>query len=190
MLDLCTGTADLAIAAATSRPAAPREVVGVDFAGEMLRVGAGEAARAPAWPIAIRLVRGDATRMPLADASVDAATIAFGIRNVARSRRGVRARCRRVLRPGGRLAILEFGMPTMPGLRRALSAGTSVTSCRASAGSSRSTRDAYAYLPASVAAVPVRRRVCRQFCDSAGFRDVARRPADPRHRLSVRRARD
>jgi demethylmenaquinone methyltransferase/2-methoxy-6-polyprenyl-1,4-benzoquinol methylase len=64
------------------------------------------------------LVRGDATRLPLADASVDAVTIAFGIRNV----EDVDAACdemRRVLKRGGRFAILEFSIPTAPFLRGA-----------------------------------------------------------------------
>src|SRR6266849_6506237 len=80
VLDLCTGTADLAIAARTARPAAAR-VVGVDFAGAMLRVGQ-KKLRARRLTDFVTLVRGDATRSPLAEASVHAVTIAFGLRNV------------------------------------------------------------------------------------------------------------
>ena len=114
VLDLCTGTADLAIAARTARPGAAR-VVGVDFAGAMLRVGRDKLQRRR-LDAAIALVRGDATRAPVGDASVDAVTMAFGIRNV----EDAGAACgeiHRVLRPGGRLAILEFAIPTAPGLR-------------------------------------------------------------------------
>jgi demethylmenaquinone methyltransferase/2-methoxy-6-polyprenyl-1,4-benzoquinol methylase len=113
VLDLCTGTADLAIAAARAQPGAAY-VVGVDFAGAMLRVGYGKLRRAR-LDDRVALVRGDATRIPIASNSVDAVTIAFGIRNVD----AVAAACtemRRVLRPGGRLAILEFAVPTTPGL--------------------------------------------------------------------------
>jgi demethylmenaquinone methyltransferase/2-methoxy-6-polyprenyl-1,4-benzoquinol methylase len=113
VLDLCTGTADLAIAAARARPSAAR-VVGIDFAGAMLRVGRDKLRQAQ-LDNRVTLVRGDATRVPVADASVDAVTIAFGIRNVEQ----VAAACRemrRVLRRGGRLAILEFAVPTTPGL--------------------------------------------------------------------------
>jgi demethylmenaquinone methyltransferase/2-methoxy-6-polyprenyl-1,4-benzoquinol methylase len=113
VLDLCTGTADLAIAAVRAVPGASR-VVGVDFAGAMLRIGAGKLQREQLAD-RITLIRGDATRIPIADASVDAVTIAFGIRNVD----GIAAACaeiRRVLRPGGRLAILEFAVPTTPGV--------------------------------------------------------------------------
>ncbi len=116
VLDLCTGTGDLAIAARTARPAAAR-VVGVDFAAAMLRV-----ARDKLWrrrlADTVTLVRGDATRIPAAGASVDAVTIAFGIRNV----ENINAACdeiSRVLKRGGRLAVLEFSIPTMPGVRGA-----------------------------------------------------------------------
>jgi demethylmenaquinone methyltransferase/2-methoxy-6-polyprenyl-1,4-benzoquinol methylase len=113
VLDLCTGTADLAIAARTARPAAAA-VVGVDFAGEMLRVARNKLrARSLA---AVSLVRGDATRIPLAPGSVDAVTIGFGIRNVEDTRTAC-AEIARVLMPGGRLAILEFAIPTTPVVR-------------------------------------------------------------------------
>ena len=116
VLDLCTGTGDLAIAAVTRRPAA-RRVVGVDFAGEMLRIGRAKVAR-DRLADRIALARGDATRLPMASATVDAVTIGFGIRNV----QDVAAACAeivRVLRPGGRLAILEFAIPTRPVVRQA-----------------------------------------------------------------------
>src|SRR6185295_8464195 len=77
VLDLCTGTADLAIAAARAQPAAVR-VIGIDFAGAMLRVGHAKLQRERLGD-RITLVRGDATRLPIAEASVDAVTIAFGI---------------------------------------------------------------------------------------------------------------
>ena len=116
VLDLCTGTADLAIAARTARPGAAA-VVGVDFAGAMLQVGQGKL-RQLRLTGAITLVRGDAMRVPAATASVDAVTIAFGIRNVQGVGEAVRE-MRRVLVPGGRLAVLEFAVPTLPGIRSA-----------------------------------------------------------------------
>jgi demethylmenaquinone methyltransferase / 2-methoxy-6-polyprenyl-1,4-benzoquinol methylase len=112
LLDVCTGTADVALQARAARAA---RVVGVDFSGAMLALGlqkittAGEAGR-------IALVRGDAMRLPAADRSVDAVTVAFGIRNVQRPEVAC-AEMARVLRPGGRLAILEFGVPRIPGIR-------------------------------------------------------------------------
>jgi demethylmenaquinone methyltransferase/2-methoxy-6-polyprenyl-1,4-benzoquinol methylase len=116
VLDVCTGTADLAIAARTADPPAAR-VIGVDFAGAMLQVGI-EKLRARQLAGGVTLVRGDATRMPIGDRSIDAVTIAFGIRNVV----NIAAACaemHRVLKPRGRVAILEFAVPTMPGVRGA-----------------------------------------------------------------------
>jgi demethylmenaquinone methyltransferase/2-methoxy-6-polyprenyl-1,4-benzoquinol methylase len=113
VLDLCTGTGDLAIAACTATPAAAR-VIGVDFANAMLRVGREKLQRLRLTKT-VTLVRADATRIPAADASVDAVTVAFGIRNVEHPR----AACdeiRRVLKPRGRLAILEFAIPATPGI--------------------------------------------------------------------------
>jgi len=114
VLDLCAGTADLAIAAIQAQPPAAR-VVGVDFAHAMLRVGQ-EKIRQGRLADRIALVRGDATRIPLEDGAVDAITIGFGIRNV----ENTAAACeemRRVLAPGGRIAILEFAIPAAPGVR-------------------------------------------------------------------------
>ncbi len=112
LLDVCTGTADVALEARRGVRAA--RVIGVDFAGAMLSLGlrkvraAGEAGR-------IVLVRGDAMRLPVPDDSTDAATVAFGIRNVQRPEVAC-AEMARALRSGGRLAILEFGVPRLPGL--------------------------------------------------------------------------
>jgi demethylmenaquinone methyltransferase/2-methoxy-6-polyprenyl-1,4-benzoquinol methylase len=114
LLDLCTGTADVAIAAADARPGAAR-VLGVDFAGAMLQVGR-QKLLARGLDRRIALVRGDATRIPVADRSVDAVTVAFGIRNVENTAAAC-AEIYRALAPGGRVAILEFGIPTIPGVR-------------------------------------------------------------------------
>jgi demethylmenaquinone methyltransferase/2-methoxy-6-polyprenyl-1,4-benzoquinol methylase len=116
VLDLCTGTADVALAAGTASPPAAR-VIGVDFAAAMLRVGLGKVAQRGLQD-RITLVRADATRIPVVDASVDAVTTAFGIRNVEH----VEVACRemfRVLTPRGRVAILEFAVPQTPGFRQA-----------------------------------------------------------------------
>ncbi len=148
VLDLCTGTADLAIAARTATPSAAR-VVGVDFARAMLRVGAGKLARAALTP-SVTLVRGDATRTPVRDDAVDAVTIGFGIRNVD----DVPAACReirRVLKRGGRFAILEFGEPIVPGVRALY--GWYFRQVLPRLGRLVSRDDsAYSYLPASVGA--------------------------------------
>jgi demethylmenaquinone methyltransferase/2-methoxy-6-polyprenyl-1,4-benzoquinol methylase len=148
VLDLCTGTADVAIAACTGTPA-PGRVVGIDFAGEMLRVGRQKLA-SERLDESVTLVRGDATCIPVRNRSVDAVTIAFGIRNIEQPA----AACleiRRVLRPRGRLAILEFAVPTTPGIRAAYLGYFRHVLPRVGRLVSRH-RAAYGYLPASVAA--------------------------------------
>ena len=166
VLDLCTGTADLAIALSRRRAA---RVVGIDFAARMLEHAARKlGARGAAGRVA--LVRGDAMCVPLPAGSVDAATVAFGIRNVEDPRRTL-AELHRVVRPGGRIAILEFGMPVLPGLgpvyrwyfRRALPWIGRLISRHDSA---------YAYLPASVGEFPSGAAFCR-LLDDAGFADTS-----------------
>lgn len=112
LLDICTGTADVALEGRRSRRAA--RVIGVDFAAAMLALGL-KKVRAAGEEGHITLLRGDATRLPVRDSSVDAATVAFGIRNVQRPALAC-VELARALRPGGRLAILEFGVPRIPGI--------------------------------------------------------------------------
>ena len=153
VLDLCTGTADLALAA-TNGPTRAKRVIGVDFAAAMLHLGQAKVrgagpAEAAGGP-GISFVRGDATHLPLRDATIDAVTIGFGIRNVQDPARACRE-IARVLKPDGRLAILELSLPrtafvrsfylwysrwVLPLIGRAISGHAS----------------AYTYLPASVEA--------------------------------------
>ena len=149
VLDLCAGTADVALAIAGQHHDA--SVIGVDFSGAMLRIGhekvaaAGESGR-------IRLVRGDAAMIPAQGDSCDAATIAFGIRNVAEPERAL-AELARVLRPGARLAILEFGQPKIPGIRTLYLWYFRYLLPLVGRLVSRH-QSAYSYLPASVGAFP------------------------------------
>lgn len=149
VLDLCTGTGDLAMAIVQRANGAT--VVGVDFAGEMLRLARAKV-RGASLDRRISLVRGDATRIPLPDNSCDGATIAFGIRNVAEPERAL-AELARVMRPAASLAILEFGAPRIPGIRTLYSwyfqyvlplVGRLVSKHQS----------AYSYLPASVGTFP------------------------------------
>ena len=103
VLDGCCGTGDLAVAA---RKAGAGEVVGLDFSGAMLE-------RARRKEPAIEWRQGDLLALPFEDGSFDAATVGFGVRNVADLERGL-AELRRVLRPGGRVGILEITRPRGP----------------------------------------------------------------------------
>lgn len=148
VLDLCTGTADLALAAVSASPGASR-VLGIDFAGEMLRIGLDKLRQRQLEP-RVTLVRGDAARIPAASAWADAVTIAFGIRNV----QNTHAACDeifRVLKPGGRLAVLEFAIPTTPVVRNVYLWYFNQVLPRIGSLISRHNA-AYGYLPASVGA--------------------------------------
>jgi len=151
LLDVCTGTGDLAIEAATHRAGSAGTVVGLDFAGEMLRIGR-DKILAAGLQKRVSLARADAMRLPISDRSFEAATIAFGIRNVADPVAGCRE-LHRVLTPGGRAAILEFGMPTMPVVSGVYAWYFRAVLPRVGRLISRHS-DAYEYLPASVSSFP------------------------------------
>jgi demethylmenaquinone methyltransferase/2-methoxy-6-polyprenyl-1,4-benzoquinol methylase len=163
LLDVCTGTADIALQA---RGAA--RVLGVDFAGAMLAFGrrkvrdAGEDRR-------ITLVRGDASRLPVRDGSVDAVTVAFGIRNVEHPERAC-AEMSRAMRAGGRLAILEFGVPRIPGISMLYLWYFKYLLPRVGRLVSGHTA-AYSYLPASVGTFPPP-PAFMAILEQAGFTDV------------------
>jgi demethylmenaquinone methyltransferase/2-methoxy-6-polyprenyl-1,4-benzoquinol methylase len=113
VLDLCTGTGDVARTISHRRP--DLAVVGLDFAPAMVRRGRAKV-DADARSRRVWFGVGDATRLAVGDAAVDGVTIAFGIRNVEDTNRALRE-CWRVLRPGGRLVVLEFSLPPNPVVR-------------------------------------------------------------------------
>jgi demethylmenaquinone methyltransferase / 2-methoxy-6-polyprenyl-1,4-benzoquinol methylase len=106
VLDLCTGTGDLALEVLAAAGARPRQVLAADFCLPMLRIAARK--RRPRDGLA--LLAADALHLPLPDGTVDAVTVAFGVRNLADPERGL-AEAARVLRPGGQLLVLEFFRP-------------------------------------------------------------------------------
>ena len=166
VLDVCTGTGDFAIAAADARPGAT--IVGFDFAAAMLAIGR-EKLHARSRSPRVALVRGDATTIPVRDGWADAATIGFGIRNVNRPDVALRE-IARVLKPGGRLAILELGEPVVPGVRQVYN--WYFRSVLPRMGRLISHHDsAYSYLPASVVDFP-RPADFAAIISSQGFRDV------------------
>ncbi len=165
VLDVCTGTGDLAIAATLRHRVS---ILGIDFAGEMLKYAL-EKIRRRGLDDRIRLARGDATRLPVADGTFDAAMVAFGIRNVVDPGAGLRE-MRRALRPGGRLVIIEFGFPKIPGIRAAYKAYFTHVLPRVGRAVSRH-GEAYTYLPASVADFETDAGV-RTLIQGAGFEAV------------------
>jgi demethylmenaquinone methyltransferase/2-methoxy-6-polyprenyl-1,4-benzoquinol methylase len=106
-LDVATGTADVALALARYLPQAT--ITGLDPSSAMLAQGQRKLAASPVGR-RIRLVAGDAQALPFADATFDAACISFGIRNVPNRKRGLEEMVR-VVKPGGRIVVLELGEP-------------------------------------------------------------------------------
>src|SRR5262249_43182413 len=110
VLDVATGSGDVAFALARALPA-DTTITGLDFCQPMLDEAEKKRTAQPAGaPANITFRQGDALALPLADASFDAVTIAFGLRNMADRHRSL-TEMRRVLRPGGRLFVLEFSQP-------------------------------------------------------------------------------
>ncbi len=169
VLDLCTGTGDFLLETLGREPT--RVGLGIDLSLEMLRRGV-DKLRKHGLETRAGLVAGDAEQLPLRSESMDAALVAFGIRNVGQPAVAL-GELRRVLRAGGRLRILEFAMPSgflghlyrfyfqrvLPWLGALVSRD----------------RDAYRYLPASVARFPGPAQFGRLLAE-AGFRDVRWRP--------------
>ena len=160
-LDLCCGTADLSIELGALAP-----TFGVDFCHPMLQLGIEKARRAGR---AIELVEGDALGVPFADSMFDVVTIAFGLRNLDGFEAGLRE-IHRLLKPGGRSAVLEFSRPQLPVFRsmfhfyftRVLPRiGTAVS------GSSF----AYQYLPESVQLFPDQKQLA-VLMQAVGFSEV------------------
>jgi demethylmenaquinone methyltransferase/2-methoxy-6-polyprenyl-1,4-benzoquinol methylase len=161
VLDVATGTGDLALELAR-RVAPGGEVIGSDFAEAMLDRAREKAQAHASRP---RFEWGDALRLPYDDAGFDAATVAFGARNFADLGRGL-AEMRRVVRPGGRVVVLEITTPTraplaqfyavwfdrvVPALGRVVA---SLAGAGAGAASGPDIAEAYSYLPSSVKRFP------------------------------------
>lgn len=108
ILDVATGTGDVALEIARQTPDSVR-IVGVDFAREMVELGRDKVSHSP-YAGRITLEVAPCEAIPFPDESFDSVTIAFGIRNVVDRLQGVRE-MRRVLKPGGRVVILEFSTP-------------------------------------------------------------------------------
>lgn len=161
VLDVCAGTGDLAAALRS----AGADVIGSDFCPEMLRHALEK--RSDEHRDGLNYVAGDAMRLPFADDAFDLATVAFGIRNVEDPQAGL-AEMARVVRPGGRVVVLEFCRPRLPlfrsiylwYFRRVLPRiGRWVTGDR---------RGAYDYLPDSVMKFPERDEFC-ELMERAGL---------------------
>jgi demethylmenaquinone methyltransferase/2-methoxy-6-polyprenyl-1,4-benzoquinol methylase len=162
VLDVCCGTGDLALEL-SKRVAPGGRVVGCDFSEPMLDLAREKAARLSAD--GVRFEWADALALPYDAGRFDAVTVGFGVRNFAERERGLHEMAR-VLRPGGRLVILEITQPTRPPLSTFFSLWFDrvVPLLGALAGNA----EAYEYLPESVRSFPSPRGLAAEM-DAAGL---------------------
>lgn len=158
ILDVATGTGDLAIMASRL---GPEKIVGVDISEEMLAVGRQKVIDKGLADI-IELQKGDAEALKFADDSFDAAMVAFGVRNYENLDAGI-AEFRRVLKPGGILVVLEFSRPRSFPVKQAYNMYSKWVMPRVG-GALSGNSSAYEYLPSSV----------QEFPDGDDFLDVMR----------------
>ncbi|MFQ5499414.1 MAG: bifunctional demethylmenaquinone methyltransferase/2-methoxy-6-polyprenyl-1,4-benzoquinol methylase UbiE [Candidatus Zixiibacteriota bacterium] len=170
LLDLATGTGDLLLTVARGNPSM-RLGIGLDMAGAMLELGQRKLA-ASGHQIHLSLIRADALRLPFCKASFDIVTIAFGIRNVENVQSAL-AEMYRVLRPSGKVLIMEFSLPSNRLLRfahiRYLRWAVPVIG-RLVSGDAQ----AYRYLNKTIESFPYGDRFCK-LIEEAGFEQVRQR---------------
>lgn len=166
ILDVATGTADLAIMMARYFPQS--KITGVDISSGMLEIGRQKVARLQLEE-RIDLQTGDSEALPFTDHQFDAITVAFGVRNFENLEKGLKE-MRRVLKPGGKLVVLEFSQPQTPGIRQLYSLYLRLVAPGIGKLLSRS-REAYQYLNDSVQAFPEGQRFLR-ILDSCGYENA------------------
>ena len=149
ILDVATGTADMAIF--MTRYLSPDKITGIDISTGMLEIGRQKIARHQLEG-KIVLQEGDSENIQAPDNTFDAITVAFGVRNFEHLEKGLREMLR-VLKPGGRLVILEFSHPKTPGIRQLYNLYLNIVAPRTGKMVSRS-GEAYQYLNDSVKAFP------------------------------------
>lgn len=163
-LDVACGTGDLSLALVAATRA---RVTGLDFCRPMLELAARKALDGRGERCVF--IEGDALSLPFADATFDAVTISFGLRNLASVEGGLKELLR-VLKPRGRACILEFSSPVVPGFRALFQFYFKFVLPRIG-GAVSGSMSAYEYLPASVERFPDQKSLARMMRD-AGFEEV------------------
>lgn len=163
VLDVACGTGDLSI---ELRSKAKARVVGTDFCRPMLAIAK---TKTSDLGYAIPYVEGDALGLSFADESFDAVTIAFGLRNLASVQDGL-TELHRILKKGGKLAILEFSSPVVPGFRQLFNFYFTSILPRIG-GAVSGSRGAYEYLPDSVSKFPDQKNLA-EMMRNTGFAHV------------------
>ena len=163
VLDVACGTGDLSL---ELQKHAKAWVIGTDFCRPMLAIANEKTAK---LDLPVPYVEADAMQLSFADESFDAVTIAFGLRNLSNFEEGLRE-LRRVLKPGGKLAVLEFSAPLIPGFKALFNLYFTQILPRIG-GMVSGSRGAYEYLPDSVSKFPDQKNLDKMM-RQAGFADV------------------
>jgi demethylmenaquinone methyltransferase / 2-methoxy-6-polyprenyl-1,4-benzoquinol methylase len=163
VLDVACGTGDLSLE--LQRHAKAR-VIGTDFCRPMLAIANEKTAT---LGLRVPYVEADAMQLSFADESFDAVTIAFGLRNLSNFKDGL-LELRRVLKPGGKLAVLEFSAPLVPGFKSLFNFYFTSILPRIG-GAISGSRGAYEYLPDSVSKFPDQKKLAELIAET-GFTDV------------------
>jgi len=163
-LDVACGTGDLALVLASATRGA--RVMGTDFCRPMLEIAA---EKAHTRDLKIPFIESDALNLPFGDSTFDAVSIAFGLRNLANVEAGL-GELLRVLKPGGRVAVLEFSKPIVPVLSLLFQLYFTRVLPRVG-GLVSGSRIAYQYLPDSVSRFPDQKRLAGLMRD-VGFEEV------------------
>lgn len=166
VLDVACGTGDLSIELASHAKA---KIIGTDFCRPMLKIADEKTGRAA---LPVPYLEADAMQLSFADESFDAVTIAFGLRNLSNFRDGL-AELRRILKPGGKLVVLEFSTPLVPGFKSLFNLYFTKILPRIG-GLVSGSRGAYEYLPDSVSKFPDQKNLVKMMTE-AGFADVTYR---------------
>ncbi|HEY2881024.1 MAG TPA: bifunctional demethylmenaquinone methyltransferase/2-methoxy-6-polyprenyl-1,4-benzoquinol methylase UbiE [Pirellulales bacterium] len=168
ILDICTGTGDLALAYAKRLPPGAN-IVAADFCPEMLTIGREKASRAQ-LDGRLTFIEADAQQLPLEDNRFQIVCVAFGLRNVTDTDRGLREMTR-VCRPGGRVAVLEFSTPRRQPMRGIYRWYFRHILPKVGQMLARNNSAAYNYLPESVGEFPDGEALCQRM-RAAGLSDV------------------
>lgn len=166
LLDVATGTGDMAIL--SYKILKPEKIIGIDISAGMLEAGK-KKIKSLGLNEYIELKSGDSETINFPDNSFDGITVAFGVRNFEHLEKGL-SEMRRVLKPGGKIVILEFTKPSLPGVKT-FYALYMQTFARGMGSLFSGNKKAYRYLHDSVQAFPERAEF-EKLLQDAGFRDT------------------
>ncbi|MBS1510170.1 MAG: bifunctional demethylmenaquinone methyltransferase/2-methoxy-6-polyprenyl-1,4-benzoquinol methylase UbiE [Bacteroidetes bacterium] len=170
ILDVATGTADVAIMA--SAILKPKKIVGIDISDGMLEIGRQKVNKA-GLEETIELLNGDSETINFDDNTFDAVTVSFGVRNFQHLEKGL-SEIYRVLKPGGKLVVLEFSRPKMPGVKNLYQFYMKVVSPNVGKLFSKN-RNAYTYLDESIKKFPEGKNFT-QILDALGYLNTYCKP--------------